>query len=272
MENNQMFAFGRNWQLFLKSIDDDRIAIARESLSEFLGFSDLRGKSFLDVGCGSGLFSYAAFQMGAERVVSFDLDPFSVECCRYMRDKANDKDRWDVLSGSILDEGFVSTLGTFDIVYAWGVLHHTGRMWEAIANTARLVNPGGYLYLALYNKITARNGSASWIHSFWLGVKKFYNAYPGVGVYVLEPLAMSAYLAMVLAKGENPITHLRNYRSNRGMSWATDARDWLGGYPYEFTTVEEVFKFVKKGFPDFNLVNLKTTSGRGLNWFLFQRS
>jgi 2-polyprenyl-6-hydroxyphenyl methylase/3-demethylubiquinone-9 3-methyltransferase len=134
------------------------------------------------------------------------------------------------------------------------------------------VNPGGYLYLALYNKITGRNGSASWIHSFWLGVKKFYNAYPVVGVYVLEPLAMSAYLAMVLAKGENPIAHLRNYRSNRGMSWATDARDWLGGYPYEFATVEEVFTFVKKEFPDFNLVNLKTTSGRGLNWFLFQRS
>lgn len=271
MEDNQRFAFGRNWQLFLKSIDDDRIAIARESLLEFLRLPDLRDKTFLDVGCGSGLFSYAASELGAKRIVSFDLDPFSVECCRYLRAKAKDPERWEVLSGSILDREFLAPIGTFDVVYAWGVLHHTGRMWDAIANSAQLVNPNGYLYLALYNKITGRNGSASWIHSFWLSVKKFYNAHPAVGVYILEPLAMSAYLALVVAKGENPVTHLRNYRSNRGMSWSTDARDWLGGYPYEFATVEEVFTFVKKEFPEFNLVNLKTTSGRGLNWFLFQR-
>jgi SAM-dependent methyltransferase len=271
MEDNQMFAFGRNWQLFLRSIDDERVAVARQSLTEFMDLPDLKGKTFLDVGCGSGLFSYAAFTLAAERIVSFDLDPFSVECCRYMRSKANELDRWDVLSGSILDEAFIATLGTFDVVYAWGVLHHTGRMWDAIAHAARLVKPGGYLYLALYNKVAGRNGSASWIHSFWLSVKKLYNAYPKVGMYVLEPLAMSAYVAMVLARGENPVTHVQNYRSNRGMSWHTDARDWLGGYPYEFATVEEVFTFVKREFPDFNLVNLKTTSGRGLNWFLFQR-
>jgi 2-polyprenyl-3-methyl-5-hydroxy-6-metoxy-1,4-benzoquinol methylase len=272
MEHKQTFSFGRNWQAFLKSFDDERVKIAEESLTEFLGLPDLQGKTFLDIGCGSGLFSYAAFNLGAKRIASFDLDPFSVECCKYLRGKEHNPAHWDIYQGSVLDKGFLSGLGTFDIVYSWGVLHHTGKMWDAIENAATLVNSGGYYYIAIYNKILARNGSTSWIHPFWLKVKTLYNTYPALGTYILEPLAMSAYLAIVVARGENPVTHVKNYKSHRGMGWRTDATDWLGGYPYEFATVEEIFKFVKGKFPQFNLENIKVTSGRGLNWFLFKRS
>ena len=272
MEHKQTFSFGRNWQTFLEGFDDERVKIAEASLTDFLGMPDLRGNSFLDVGCGSGLFSYAAFNLGAKRIVSFDLDPFSVECCKYLRARVNNPSHWEVCEGSVLDRGFLSGLGTFDIVYSWGVLHHTGHMWDAIEQSAALVNPGGHYYIAIYNKILARNGSTSWIHPFWLKVKTIYNTYPTLGTYILEPLAMTAYLAIVVARGENPIAHIRDYKSHRGMSWRTDATDWLGGYPYEFATVEEVFKFIKGKFPDFNLVNVKVTSGRGLNWFLFKRS
>jgi 2-polyprenyl-3-methyl-5-hydroxy-6-metoxy-1,4-benzoquinol methylase len=272
MENEPIFSFGCNWQTFLKNVDEDRIRIAGASLTDFLNISDLKGKSFLDIGCGSGLFSCAALKLGAEKVVSFDVDPFSVECCKRLCEKEGKPSNWDVLEGSVLDNEFLQRLGTFDIVYSWGVLHHTGRMWEAVANSARMVNPHGYYYIALYNKILSRNGSTSWIHPFWLKVKRIYNSHPVLAAYVLEPLAMAAYLAIVMARFENPLTHLKNYKSHRGMSWKTDAVDWLGGYPYEFATVEEVFKFVKAGFPDFNLTNIKVTSGRGLNWYLFQRS
>jgi 2-polyprenyl-3-methyl-5-hydroxy-6-metoxy-1,4-benzoquinol methylase len=272
MEHKQTFSFGRNWQTFLEGFDDERVKIAEESLTDFLGMPDLRGHNFLDIGCGSGLFSYAAFNLGAKRILSFDLDPFSVECCKYLRARVNNPAHWEACEGSVLDRGFLSRLGTFDIVYSWGVLHHTGHMWDAIEQAAALVNPGGYYYIAIYNKILARNGTTSWIHPFWLKVKTIYNTYPALGTYILEPLAMAAYLAIVVARGENPIAHIRNYKSHRGMSWRTDATDWLGGYPYEFATVEEVFKFIKGKFPDFNLVNLKVTSGRGLNWYLFKRS
>lgn len=272
MEHKQTFSFGRNWQTFLKSLDEERLKIAEVSLTEFLRVSGLQGKSFLDIGCGSGLFSYAAFNLGAQRIVSFDLDPFSVECCKHLRARANNPSHWEVREGSVLDRDFLSGLGTFDIVYSWGVLHHTGQMWDAIERSAKLVNPGGNYYIAIYNKILARNGSASWIHPFWLNVKTVYNTFPALGTYVLEPLAMSTLLALVIAHGENPVTHVRNYKSHRGMSWRTDATDWLGGYPYEFATVEEVFKFIKGKFPDFDLVNIKVTSGRGLNWYLFKRS
>lgn len=265
------FSFGRNWQIFLKSIDEERVKVAMDSLAEFLGADDLTSKTFLDIGCGSGLFSLAAYRLGASRVVSFDVDPFSVQCCRHLHERAGRPDIWEISEGSILDEQFLKGLGLFDIVYSWGVLHHTGRMWDAVRNSAELVAPGGYYYISLYNKILSRSGSASWIHRFWISVKRLYNAHPTIGTYVLEPVAMAAYLTMVAARLENPIEHVKNYKSHRGMSWRTDATDWLGGYPYEFATVEEVFHFVKGRFPRFTLENIKVTSGRGLNWYLFQR-
>ncbi|MBI4965543.1 MAG: class I SAM-dependent methyltransferase [Desulfomonile tiedjei] len=272
MNQDLSFSFGRNWRNFLKSFDRERLRIAEASLREFLNLPDLKGRSFVDIGCGSGLFSYAAFNLGAERIVSFDVDPESVQCCKYLHDLAGKPSNWEIHEGSILDRGFVLGLGTFDLVYSWGVLHHTGKMWEAIDAAAGLVNPGGLYYIALYNKILARDGGAAWVHSFWLAVKRTYNSWPRLSVYLLEYPALAAYLAMVAAKGQNPFTHVKNYRSHRGMSWRTDATDWLGGYPYEFATVEEVFRFIKEKFPDFNLVNIKVTSGRGLNWFLFENT
>jgi len=265
------FSFGKNWQAFLKSYDEERLQQAALSLQDFLGLPDLKKRTFVDIGCGSGLFSYAAHHLGASRVVSFDIDPFSVDCCLYLRSMAGNPSAWTVHQGSILDQEFIRGLGTFDVVYSWGVLHHTGRMWEAIASTIYMTAPGGYLYVALYNKILSRNGKASCIHDFWLGVKKTYNRHPFVGAYVFEPLAMAAYLSMVVARGENPYTHVKNYKSHRGMSWCTDATDWLAGYPYEFATVEEVFRFVRSSDPNLELVNIKVTSGRGLNWFLFKK-
>lgn len=271
MAQEKTFSFGRNWQAFLNSIDEERVTIAESSLTEFLNLNSLEGKSFVDIGCGSGLFSWAALNLGANRIISFDVDPFSVECCRYLHSRAGSPANWEVREGSVLDRDFVSNLGTFDIVYSWGVLHHTGRMWDAVWNSANMVTPGGSYYIAIYNRILARDGSTSWVHPFWLKVKRIYNSSPVVGSYILEPLAMAAYVAMVLARGENPVKHIREYKSHRGMSWRRDATDWLGGYPYEFATVEEVFKFVRAEFPDFNLVNVKVTSGRGLNWYLFEK-
>jgi len=96
MKQNIAFSFGRNWQDFLKSLNEDKYKNAALSLTEFLGLDNLQGKSFLDIGCGSGLFSYAAFRLGADKVVSIDLDPFSIECCKYLREKADSPRNWEL--------------------------------------------------------------------------------------------------------------------------------------------------------------------------------
>ena len=162
------FAFGANWKSFVKLVDEPRIEAARRSLTEALGVSDLSGRTFLDIGCGSGLFSLAAHQLGAQ-VHSFDFDLDSVSATKELRLQHASHSGWVVEQGSILDEQFVAKLGCFDIVYSWGVLHHTGSLWRAVDVAARLVRPRGLLFISVYND----QGSAS---RMWRRVKQRYNA------------------------------------------------------------------------------------------------
>lgn len=263
------YGFGKNWQRFLDSLDKERIESAQASLTEFIKLDDLRSKSFLDIGCGSGLFSYAAFNLGASPIVSFDYDPFSVECCRYLYQKVSQPANWKIFQGSILDQDLTQKLGQFDVVYSWGVLHHTGDMWQAITNAASLVKKeGGLFYFAIYHKKGGLLGA-----DFWLQIKKLYNSVPKILQYVLEFFYLIAFFIAELLKLKNPVKTLKEHRANRGMDWQTDMRDWLGGYPYEFATVEEIIEFMKKNFADYRLINIKRTEYvMGLNWFLFSRS
>src|SRR6267154_2465372 len=151
IEKGKRFPFGANWHRFLAVLNDDRIQEATASLKLMLGVQSLVGRSFLDAGSGSGLFSLAARRLGA-RVHSFDFDPQSVACTRLLRDQffPGDAD-WKIDQGSVLDAGYVARLGRFDVVYSWGVLHHTGAMWAALKNVATVVAPGGLLFISIYN-------------------------------------------------------------------------------------------------------------------------
>jgi len=128
------FEFGENWARFLSVLNEDRIIEAEKSLKEMLDISDLKDKSFLDIGSGSGLFSLAARRLGA-RVRSFDYDPQSVACTNELkRFYFNDDPNWIIEEGNVLDDNYINSLGQYDVVYSWGVLHHTGEMWQALAN------------------------------------------------------------------------------------------------------------------------------------------
>jgi 2-polyprenyl-6-hydroxyphenyl methylase/3-demethylubiquinone-9 3-methyltransferase len=254
------FSFGRNWQRFLESLTDERIARAEESLTDWLG--RLRGKTFLDIGCGSGLFSLAAHRLGAAAVASFDVDSASVNCCERLRERAGSPGSWQVHRGSVLDEAFMRRLGKFDVVYSWGVLHHTGAMWHAIREAARHVAPGGTLHLALYNR------ASGW--KTWLRLKRLYNRLPGAGKRLMEWTYAGAWGAWSLVRLRSPWRRIREYRSHRGMSWRTDVVDWLGGLPYEVATVAEVKEFVAKEAPQLRPVRVLEVTTTACNWFLFR--
>lgn len=259
------FSFGKNWQDFLHSyLTEERIQEAKSSLTDFLEAKSLVGLTFLDIGCGSGLFSLAAYRLGAEKIKSFDLDPFSVACCEYLRQKEGNPERWSIDSGSILDKTFLSRLDKADIVYSWGVLHHTGRMWEAIKNAIELVRPGGVLFIAIYNKVEGPFGSQS-----WLKLKRSYNRAPSLLKILMEYGFLSLVITKMLLTLRNPATEIRDYKKKRGMSFRIDIKDSLGGYPYEYASPEEVFIFCKKH--GLELENMRTVNGLALNEFLFRK-
>jgi 2-polyprenyl-6-hydroxyphenyl methylase/3-demethylubiquinone-9 3-methyltransferase len=265
VQSGDRFRFGENWQRFLAAMRPERIEAAQRSLETLFGSGYLRDRTFLDIGSGSGLFSLAARKLGSN-VTSFDFDPQSVACTAELKRRFFPEDPlWSIASGSILDAGLVEGLGRFDIVYSWGVLHHTGRMWEAIENATKLVRPGGRLCIAIYND----QGRAS---RYWLAVKRAYCKSPKP----VRALILAAALARLwgpttvrdLLAGRPGATWKSYGSSERGMSPWRDVVDWVGGYPFEVAKPEGIFEFcAERGF---KLLRLRTCAGgHGCNEYVF---
>jgi 2-polyprenyl-3-methyl-5-hydroxy-6-metoxy-1,4-benzoquinol methylase len=266
----ERFAFGENWRRFLAVLDDARIRHAELSIAEMLGPSSIVGRSFLDIGSGSGLFSLAAFRLGASRVHSIDVDPSSVACTQEVKRRfAPTADHWTIGLMSVLDHTQLEELGEFDVVYSWGVLHHTGDMYRALSNAALAVAPGGRLFISIYNDQGRRSRR-------WRSVKRIYQRLP----QAVRPV----YVALVMVPHElrnavtstvrlRPQRYLRSwtaYKHNRGMSRWHDLVDWVGGYPFEVATPEAIFDYYhERGFVLKRLVTKR--AGSGCNEFVFER-
>lgn len=274
MSDGTRFAFGKNWQSFVENyLNDELIDEARRSVLEFCdGERLIRDKTFIDVGCGSGLFSLVAHRIGASRVVGFDLDLDSIRCAEYLREREGASNTWQIEHGSILDEEFVASLGKYDFVYSWGVLHHTGNMWKAIENASKLVKENGALCIAIYNKADGWGiyPDGRWGPSrFWVAEKRLYSSLPLVLQNLIDFSVMSVLVIMYILTLNNPIKRIRSHKQFRGMSWRIDIKDWLGGYPYEYASVAEIFDFVKR--LGFSLENLKCNNGLMNNEYLFRK-
>lgn len=256
----ERFAFGRNWRAFLRVLDEDRIEQAQKSLRRMLEVDDLAGKSFLDAGSGSGLFSLAARRLGAVRIHSFDYDPECVACTSELKRRyAPEFENWTVERGSVLDEGYVAALGSYDVVYSWGVLHHTGNLKMAMEIICRAVAPGGTLLIALYD-------DRGWASRSWIPVKRLYvSGRLGAALVaaVFVPMFVLKGLLVDLGRRRNPLRRYRDYRELRGMSIAHDWLDWLGGYPFEVAAPGWVIDFYARH--GFRLSRLERGYGRDRN-------
>jgi 2-polyprenyl-3-methyl-5-hydroxy-6-metoxy-1,4-benzoquinol methylase len=241
----ERFEFGKNWARFLEGLTEERIARAEASLVRMLGADAFAGRSFLDIGSGSGLFSLAARRLGA-RVCSIDFDPHSVACALELRRRYFRDDRqWRIEEGSALDPAFLESLGRFDVVYSWGVLHHTGAMWRALENAAIPVAARGLLFVSIYND----NGAAS---RRWTAVKRLYCRVPRGAKFTLAAGTLvfgwwrRTFKDLLLL---HPFRSWREYKQDRGMSPWRDVVDWVGGYPFEFAKPQELTDFYRaRGF------------------------
>lgn len=243
-----------------------RISESKKKICQFLGKDNCEQKIALDLGAGSGICSLAMLQSGIEQVISVDLDLTCIELIKKLRDKSGfDENRWKILPGSLIDDEFMSTLPQGNLVYSWGVLHHTGDMWKAFDLACNKIAPGGFAYFAIYNE-TGRRFSGS---RLWRRIKFIYNRSPFIVRFGMEILYAARAIAGDIITGHNPYIFIKNYHKKRGMRWWVDIRDWLGGYPYEFAKVDAVFNRGKNH--GLILENLRTPGGLACNEFLFRR-
>lgn len=260
------FEFGKNWANFLSVLDEDRILAAEKHLKDMLNVTDLKGMSFLDIGSGSGLSSLAARRLGA-RVHSFDYDPQCVACTSELKRRYYPDDTdWVIEEGSVLDTECMKSLGTFDIVYSWGVLHHTGVMWRALENAAIPVKSTGQLYIAIYN-------DQGIISKLWLRIKKLYcsgTAGKTITSVFCIPYFILVGLAIDVKRMRNPIRTYTEYKSQRGMSAFHDWFDWMGGLPFEVAKPDAITDFyTKQRLYSEKIVSCGNSSGN--NEYIFKR-
>ncbi len=283
---DKKFSFGKNWKKFIKkNFSEERMVNAKKRLQEVLRLDNFKGYTFLDIGCGSGLHSLAALQCGASRVVSFDCDREAVEITKYLRSLEGNPDHWDVIQGSVLDDVFMRSLPQADIIYAYGVLHHTGDTWQALKNSLIPLSPNGVFYVALYSRTNYFNAHLACgdpTPEKWLEIKKQYNR---AGIlkkkamelrYVLQTflwkdlhhfLSDIMHLSTTIKRILNFQRHVFEYKRYRGMEFWTDVRDWLGGWPMDFIEESEMLQFAESNL---RLELLDMTTGEGNTEYIFR--
>lgn len=258
------FSFGTNWRDYIKNLSDNQISQATQSLQKMLNKSTLEGSSFLDIGCGSGLFSLSAFLLKADKITSFDYDIKSVECTKALHQKYGQPSKWNIFRGDVLEKDWLTTLGQADIVYSWGVLHHTGQLWNALDNVTLTVKPGGILFISIYN-------DQGIISKIWTKIKYIYNISP----FPLKWLMAASWFMVVISnrviqgvRFRQPFTEWFK-GSERGMNLWHDTVDWIGGYPFETAKPNDLIEFFNK--KNFDAVSSKIKKGSGCNELIFRK-
>ena len=252
------FKFGKNWKSYSRNINNETINVAQDSIKEFLKLDNLKGLKVLDAGCGSGIFSLASYNLGAKIIHSIDLDPICIETTKRLKEKFVNKikDNWSINIKSILELNQKECYD-YDIVYSWGVIHHTGNLDLAFDNLYKSVRIGGLLALSIYN-------DQGWLSKFWLIVKRIYNTNK-LSMLLILLLFMPYFIF------KSTITFLLlGKKQRRGMNIINNIIDWLGGYPFEVRSPYALIKYANKY--NLKLIKINTVGNKhGCNEYLFRK-
>jgi len=125
------------------------LSASKRHWNTFFQAPGVKGKRVLDAGCGPGVFSLIFAQKEASCVIGVDISQESLKAAQRLRKssrlRAIELIRNDVLSLCFKNE-------SFDIVWAWGTVHHTTDPYQGLSELIRVLRPGGSLLLAVYRK------------------------------------------------------------------------------------------------------------------------
>lgn len=262
--NKTQFDFGENWVQFTeRALTREKVKQAKNDFIRLTSGINLDNIYFLDVGFGQGLSLLIAKQLGC-KVLGCEINPKCIISLNktMMHFPSIKTKEIPIVLGSILEKRILTKLKKrseqgYGIVHSWGVLHHTGNMKLAIENVSSLVQKNGYLILAIYNK--------HWSSPMWKIIKKIYGGSPFVIkktiIYLLYPFIL---VAKIIVLRKNP------FEKNRGMDFYYDTIDWIGGYPYEYASVEEISNLVNTfGFKLIRIIHTQVPTG--CNQYVFQK-
>ena len=265
------FSFGENWVDYARRIDDSHVEQAVRSLRQLLGLEDLRGKRVLDIGSGSGVHAVAALRLGAAHVDAIDFDPQSVEATTATLTRFSAGQSWNVERKSVFDLS-PEIQDRYDIVYSWGVLHHTGALHPALRVAASMVRPGGFFVFALYRRTV--------LCPLWKVEKCWYANASTAAQAQARRFIIRIKRTMFAIAGRDFDAYVEGYKARRGMLFEQDLHDWMGGWPYESISpmgveramkrlgLEKVREFAKGGY----FLGVRWTEfGSGCDEFVYQR-
>jgi 2-polyprenyl-6-hydroxyphenyl methylase/3-demethylubiquinone-9 3-methyltransferase len=202
----------------------------------------VKGKNVLDGGSGSGMVSVGFALLGAN-VTGVDITPQCVENGKRNAERFGVQCRFFCKDLTDLDLGNER----FDIVYSWGVIHHSEDARKSFSNLAKHLKPGGEMVLAVYLK--------TYLSGFWNFSRVFYQKAPKWFQSIFRESG-SCFL-----NGVDFIKKLIFGKSRymlRGTNNKELINDWFGVPHRTFHSYDEVFQWFRENGLNYKLVNPAT--------------
>jgi len=267
LKDKKHFAFGKNWDLYSRQINSSHIESSKKDLISLIQLESLEGMRVLDIGSGSGVHSLSLMLLGCKDLIALDYDANYVSTTNRVLSGKSFKGNFQVMQADILKHIPGIDGHTFDLVYSWGVLHHTGDMMKGIDRSISYVKPGGLIALALYRKTP--------FCTFWRIEKFIYSKSPEIFQVISQKVYEFFFgLGIKIKTGQTLRDYRLSYFQKRGMDFSRDVHDWLGGYPYESIDPDVLIQYMEqRGFTVLNSNISKKQSGilgSGCDEFLFK--